>query len=283
MALSIGNLEGYAQSESSDLKVITYNIWNGFKKQPRYGNTDTSRAEKLVKWAKKQEADVIALQELVEYDTDKLYQLGQRMGLSNTILLKNSGHPVGITSKHPIELIERKMEGMHHGFLHVKIQGIHFFVVHLSPNDHKTRRKEASAITGKIMREVPAGEWVIVLGDFNARSPHDESFLQDQNVDSESEGQEPDSRVMKTFMDAGLNDLVYRQDPSGYHKISFPTPALSPGREWRNRGYRIDYILATSELADQCISATIPYSKLTKQISDHFPVVAEFKLPTINH
>jgi exonuclease III len=275
--------------------VITYNIWNGFNQMSRYDNNDTLRKQKFIEWTRRQEADVVALQELVGFSTDKLHDLGLQIGLPNTLLLKSSGYPVGLASKHPIELIERKIKGMHHGFLHCQVQDIHFFVVHFSPGSYKMRRNEADSILQRINRDVsPDGE-ILVLGDFNAVSPYDSSYLNrhpavrerylrgDRNKmpgEGNLADQTFDFQVLYKFYEKGFRDLVYQNDPRDYCRISFPTPALAPGAEWNERGHRIDYILANPEMEKHCIRAVIPHSEFTKKISDHFPVVAEFERNT---
>jgi exodeoxyribonuclease III len=57
----------FSQESKSTLKVMTYNIWNGFE----YGK-DTDRKEKLISWVKSQNPDVLALQELNDYTQEKL-------------------------------------------------------------------------------------------------------------------------------------------------------------------------------------------------------------------
>lgn len=286
---------GYGQSGNVKLKVITYNIWNGFNQMSRYGNNDSLRKQKFIEWTRRQEADVVALQELMGFNTDKFRELGDQVGLSNTLLLKSSGYAVGLASKHPIQLIERKIKGMHHGFLHCQVQDIHFFVVHFSPGSYKMRRNEADTILQRIKRDVPPDGEILVLGDFNAVSPYDSSYLSrhtairdrylrgDRNKMPEEgnlAGKAFDFHVLGKFLEKGFRDLVYQNDHRDYRRISFPTPALAPGAEWKERGHRIDYILATPDMAKLCKKAVIPHTDLTRQISDHFPVVAEFERKT---
>ncbi|WP_296705627.1 endonuclease/exonuclease/phosphatase family protein [Algoriphagus sp.] len=61
------SLSGFSQEAENPLKVMTYNIWNGFD----WGK-DTTRQEKLIQWVKAQDPDVLALQELCDYTVDKL-------------------------------------------------------------------------------------------------------------------------------------------------------------------------------------------------------------------
>ena len=57
------SLSGFSQQKVKPLKVMTYNIWNGFD----WGK-DTARNERLIQWVKEQNPDVIALQELCNFN-----------------------------------------------------------------------------------------------------------------------------------------------------------------------------------------------------------------------
>ena len=123
---------------SMQVKVMSYNIWNGFE----WGK-DKERKEKLLAWVKKQNPDVIALQELCAYTPEKLAADAKTWGHEHSILLKKDGYSVGLTSNAPIELKEKIREGMHHGALHCSTLGIDFFVVHFSPFSYLKRREES--------------------------------------------------------------------------------------------------------------------------------------------
>ena len=88
--------------ETKTLKVITYNIWNGFD----WGK-DVDRKEKLVTWVKAQNPDVMALQELCGYTQEQLLIDAKKWGHNYAQILKTTGYSVGITSKEPIEVKEK--------------------------------------------------------------------------------------------------------------------------------------------------------------------------------
>lgn len=56
-----------AQHTPKSLKVISYNIWNGFD----WGK-DLKRKDKLITWMNTQKPDILALQELCGYTKEKL-------------------------------------------------------------------------------------------------------------------------------------------------------------------------------------------------------------------
>ena len=66
---------GKLPAQHQNLKVISYNIWNGFD----WGK-DSEREEAMVGWLKAQDADVIGFQELNAFTPEKLAQLALQWG-----------------------------------------------------------------------------------------------------------------------------------------------------------------------------------------------------------
>ena len=92
-----------------------------------------------------------------------------------------------------------------------------------------------------------------------------------------------DYSVLSTFLSYQLVDVCERL-VSNTSRFSFPTPILIG--TWRKPGEivptreRIDYILVSQELAKACTKAQIINSGVTELLSDHFPVIADFKIRT---
>ena len=275
-------------SKESNLKVITYNIWNGHD----WGK-DVDRHDKMVTWIKSKSPDVIALQELCGYTEEKLASDAKQWGHNYSLILKTDGYPVGLTSSKPIELKEKERDGLWHGMLHATTWGVDFFVVHLSPADRDFRFKEAGIILDKI--ENISNENYIVLGDFNAHSPFDGELdltfpkllekKQEGDLKSEKhlnllDGQH-DYSVMSKFLSYPLIDVTQRfVKPAD--RFTFPTKALigtwhTEESVKQNKG-RIDFIMTSRSLAQKCINVTVENGEDTTYISDHFPVIAEFEL-----
>jgi len=277
----------YAQPQS--LKVIAYNIWNGFD-----DGVDKARHALFIEWAQEQNADVMALQELRSYTAEQLQEDAQKWGHPYAIILKEDGYPVGITSRKPIQLIEKVRDEMWHGMLHVKTYDIDFFVVHLSPADFAIRMREAEIISQKV--KAIDHEKFFILGDFNAHSPMDAdldalngTFLKitrERDANNKQHNNlrdgEFDYSVISTFLAIPSIDICHRKMaiPDRY---SFPAPVVV-GKYYyndinvlKNTHRRIDYILASPWLAQQCQTATIEHSYHTDRISDHYPVIATFE------
>lgn len=281
------SLSGFSQDEVKSLKVMTYNIWNGFE----WGK-DSSRQKSLIQWVKEQKPDVLALQELCGYNEEKLRHDAAQWGHPYVQILKEGGYPTALTSKEPIEFIEKNVASFWHGLLHVKTFGIDFFVVHLSPADSDTRLRESKQIKSRI-QELQSDAYLI-LGDFNTHSPLDAYWLEskkelkarmtgnDKEKYSNLRLGEFDYAPMSEFLSIPAIDLSLGKADLE-ESFTFPTPALiglydqTTETIFQNR-VRIDYILASPTLAKTCSNVKIFNHGATEMLSDHFPMMAEFHI-----
>ncbi|MEA3360956.1 MAG: endonuclease/exonuclease/phosphatase family protein [Thermodesulfobacteriota bacterium] len=151
------------QSKPGNFGIVSYNVLYGFN----HGK----RLKLGADWINEQKPNVVALQELNGFNKKKLEETAALWGHRYSEILKERGFPVGLTSREPIETIEKRLKGMHHGFLHCKTSGMNFIVVHLAPFDFRKRQKEAYAICAKVRDLIESNEMFVVLGDFNAVSP----------------------------------------------------------------------------------------------------------------
>jgi exodeoxyribonuclease III len=288
------NIQVIAQTDQ--IKVMSYNIWNGFE----WGK-DKDREAAMVKWLKEQDADVIGFQELNDFTPEKLQSLASQWGHPYSMLLKEDGYPIGITSKTPLLLKTKMIGGMWHGMLHAQTQGIDFLVVHLSPQDWQFRRREAELLSEYIENVLiqTGQEKYMILGDFNAHSPFDINFDKSnptelrlaQKADSirlAEKGAEAfinlrnnkiDYSVMSKFFSMPLIDVVKPKVADSNLK-SFPTPLVTghmAPSEIATFQKRIDYILVSPYFEDSIIHAEIINYGQPERLSDHFPVVAIFR------
>ncbi len=281
----------YSQ-QSNTLKIITYNIWNGYD----FGK-DQERRLALTSWVNKQTPDVVALQELCNYSDEKLRQDAEKWGHPYYLLLKTTGYSVGITSKYPIELKEKILEGLHHGALQCSINGIDFLVVHLHPGSFQFRQKEAQILTDKIKKIRTENSKYIILGDFNSHSPYDADLyepngyfltrLRESNngkgVNGNIFNNGLDYSVISSFLGLSLVDVTQMFTKGIKQRGSFPTLALSPiTKESKEllveRLERIDYILVSPELGMNCKTARVCNHEENWYLSDHYPLIASFEL-----
>ena len=283
----------YELRSQENLKVMSYNIWNGFD----WGR-DTDRKRELMDWVSIQDPDVLALQELCGYTQEKLLADAKKWGHNYAEILKTSGYSVGITSKEPIVVKEKIMDGMHHGALHCSVYDIDIFIVHFSPFSHQKRREEAKIILDKLSKLSTGHNKYLVLGDFNALSPFDAHlYINNTSLLENKRASEKDHDHVRNLLDDQLDysvigsllgypliDVVQRFTSSWDDRVSCPTQVFESekGEERPFGSTRIDYILSSPFLATKCIKAGVLNKKETFYLSDHYPVMAEFDLTALD-
>jgi exodeoxyribonuclease III len=276
--------------KTETLKVLTYNIWNGFD----WGK-DTLRRSKLQGWMKEQQPSVVALQELCAYTPEKLEEDAKAWGHNYSVLLKTSGYSVGLTSEFPIQAKEKIRDGMHHGALHCQTAKIDFLVVHLHPGSIKIRREETEILLRKLEKIRNENTRYIVLGDFNAHSPFDGHlydpdgyFMNRLRKSNEGKGingnifmNDIDYSVLSSFLAFPLYDVVRTKTNGINERGSFPGRVLGPlnnetTEQLVSRLERIDYILVSPAMKEKCIDAKVNNGEGNWFFSDHYPVQAKF-------
>ena len=282
--------QGITQRKEEPIKVITYNIWNGFD----WGKDEVRRA-KLNEWMNEQNPTIVGLQELCKYSSEKLEEDAKNWGHNYSVLLKESGYSVGLTSKFPIEIKEKIFEKMHHGALHCKTGGIDVFIIHFSPGSYKKRREEAKIILQKLEKVSESNQQYLVMGDFNAHSPFDADLykneillnrLRKSNADKPETGNlvdnELDFTVLSSFLSFPLIDVCQKHTEGIAERGSAPGLILGTvynetDEQLINRLQRIDFIMVSPELGKNCVNAEVYNKEPNWYLSDHYPVGAEFK------
>ena len=237
-----------------------------------YGFNHSKAVDEASEWLAEQKLDVAAFQELNGITENKLQEYAKNWEHDFAVTHKVGGFPVGLTSKESIEVIEKRSAGFHHGFLHCKTYGIHFFVVHFWPG----KSNEVDEILRRASPYLAQNEKVIILGDFNGCSRKDEAFLIEN-----AKLRERDYTFVDRVEAQGYVDLVHKHDPQA--KISCPSPITIPRwakdtEELRQKEYRIDFVFADPELAKSSRFGTILRDREIDVISDHYPVLVELEV-----
>lgn len=269
-----------AQKSGEPLRLITYNVWYGFTIAPE-------RKERWLEWMKAQDPDIVCLQELNEYTPETLAADAAYWGHPYSVLLKEEGFPTGITSRYPLEDVQRFLEGFHHGLLRAKIRDLYVYCVHLHPGNWETRIREVGLILDDT-NTLPPGAPVILAGDFNTFSLSDsayyahgrlEPFFQGLDVRYENNNNlnqgKLDYTALSLLEEAGFTDLevLFR---NGDYRFggSFPTRIEKDGEHGDLR--RLDYVYVSPDLAKKTVWAGTIDNESTQLLSDHLPVRADF-------
>jgi exodeoxyribonuclease III len=278
-----------AQQSAGTLKFINYNVLHGF-------NNDSVLTSKYVDWVKKAAPDVIAYQELNGYTQDSLEELAKRYGHPYAVLNTGVTHPIGLTSKYPIVMVQHVTTNMWHSYLYGNINGIHFFVTHLSPFEVQLRRNDIDRVLAHAGL-LPANEKIVVSGDFNALAAIDSAVYNKTTLEKDmrkSEGRrEPKSglpivrykTIYRNNLDNGRLDytvtdrMVTANFIDAYYlkNKTFKHSAPTGGHKAEDgRRKRIDYIWVNKAMGDKVKTVDILQDKETDNLSDHYPVVMTF-------
>lgn len=136
---------------------------------------------------------------------------------------------------------------------------------------HLFKQEFLKEFTQHLKEKIKEGREIILVGDYNVA--HQDIDVHDPVRLSKESGFLPEERQwFSGFLEVGFHDL-FRKFHSN-EKQRYTWWSYFEKARIVNRGWRIDYICSTHDLALQAISA----DQLEEQTgSDHCPVVAEFK------
>ncbi|WP_206609891.1 endonuclease/exonuclease/phosphatase family protein [Maribellus luteus] len=268
-------------AQNKKLKIINYNVLEGIKLDT------TSNHQKFADWVNEQDPDILALQELNSFTQKKLEQLARSFNHPYAVLLKETGYPVGITSKYPIINVEKVLDNMWHGFIKAEIRGYNIFVIHLSPHVYWKRREEIDLILNTSISESKGAQKTIIMGDFNSVSELDADAYQDGRLLERLRIADEKSPAIENLAEGKLDYEVHRKmTQAGYidafrlkHKVydsSALTLRFSENGKIPSR--RIDYIYVSKDLKRKVSSASIIKDQFTHYHSDHYPVTIELNI-----
>ena len=275
--LPTGDLELNSGSSvtTETLKVLSYNVLEGMKldKANDYNN--------FVTWVSEQAPDIMAIEETNGFTKEKLTALSARWGHPYAEMCKESGYPVSITSKYPIEVVSRILDGVWHGGIHVKIKGINILVLHLYPfsytpsgsnaaNGDAYRLEEIQTYLDNTIRKYPDEKYWLMMGDFNSRSRADNWYYGYP---------ENDTRLLvhNHILDhTDLKDIIAERYPGSFISSTYGNA-------------RIDYMYASPSMYARIVNALTVMDKWTTATqspyvsnfydpSDHRPILADFEL-----
>lgn len=261
------------------LKIISYNVYNGMKLDESEGK------QKYIDWAKAQDADIIAWQEMNFFTREKLEKFAASYGHNYAVLLKESPDdpaffPVAITSKYPIVNVNKVVDNLWHGALFADVGNYHFVITHMNPFWTAKRIDEINLIIDSIKySRDPNGKWIIA-GDLNSFSPadkpdYDKSTLLEDIKEKQKKRPILDNlvngqlsyTVQQNLLDAGYIDALKIK-----HKEFISTAPTKVFYDQASVPLRYDYIYVSPPLKDNVIDVKVLKDDFTDKYSDHYPV-----------
>jgi exodeoxyribonuclease-3 len=246
------------------MKLATWNV-NGIR----------AREAQLLAWLDEERPDVVALQE-IKAAPDKIpeslcphpgywcrwHGAGGYSGVS--LLARRDRFPAEPELFHPPFDFEERIAV-------ARLAGLTIASVYV-PNggkDFAAKLEFVRALTAYAAELVAAGNELLLAGDFNIT--REERDVHPKERKPKAIGQQPEERrLFADLLDAGLVDLGRRHAPDDDRLYTWWAPWRNLRQ--RNIGWRIDYLLATPDLA---AASTACRSLREVGTSDHAPVVAE--------
>ncbi|MEX2578874.1 MAG: endonuclease/exonuclease/phosphatase family protein [Verrucomicrobiales bacterium] len=273
------------EPREGNFRVLTHNVFYGFSRE---GEPHHAR---WLEWMAEMAPDVVSLQELNGYTAERLAAEAEAWGHPHSVILKEEGFPTGLTSRWPLETVERRREGFQHGLLRAKVRGVYVYAIHFHPSDWEHRIREAALLAEDIASLPEEDPLVVLAGDFNGFSPSDRArYEQDSELVpffERLDARNPRARNLnegridyggiQAILDQGFVDLHARfRDPAATFQGTFPSELVSHQDHGPDR--RLDYIFASANLLDRVRAVELVRDEETARFSDHFPVVADFEL-----
>jgi exodeoxyribonuclease-3 len=253
------------------LRIATWNV-----------NSLKVRLPQLLQLAGKAEPDAIALQETKladeQFPLDELSAAGWRAVFTgqktyNGVALLARGELLDVSTELPGEPDPQRR------WLAATLGGVRVVVLYV-PNGESVRSPKyvyklewMQRVREALAQELARHRELVVLGDFNVapedRDVHDPLQWQGQVMCSE-----PEREALRGLLGVGLLD-VFRRFEQPEREFSWWDYRMNAFK--RNRGLRIDLILASEALAARCTGCRIEREpRGWERPSDHAPVIADF-------
>lgn len=236
----------------------------------------------IMDWLEKKRPDILCLQETKVQDKDFPVDPFEAAGYQVVFRGQKSYNGVAIISRLPLDNIRLNL---HNGkeearFISARIRDVPVINTYVpqgfSPGTEKFEYKLGwlRDLLAHIRRSYEPGRPLLLAGDLNvAIEPID--VFDPEGLSGEA-GFHPDERaVLKEFLEWGFVDVFRKHQPNGGHYTFWDYRI--PNAFKRKMGWRIDYILATSTLAQKsCDSWIDTKPRLLEKPSDHTFLVVEF-------
>jgi exodeoxyribonuclease III len=145
----------------------------------------------------------------------------------------------------------------------------------ISSSKYQYKLNWLSNLAALVSAELKTHAKVVILGDFNI-APADEDVHDPAEWLGRVLFSEPERAALQAVVDLGMVDCfrLHPQEAKSYSWWDYRMNAFK-----RNRGLRIDHILASKDMAQHCTRCAIDKGpRGLERPSDHAPVMAEFNI-----
>jgi exodeoxyribonuclease-3 len=253
------------------VKLATWNV-----------NSLRVRLPQVLDWLAEAQPDVLALQETKLQDPDFPAEALAAAGYQAVYAGQKTYNGVALLSRTPAtDLVtdipgladpQRRVLGASFGALRV----LNLYVPNgasLDSDKYVYKLDWLEKLQDYLTAELQRYPLLAVMGDFNI-APEDRDVHDPKEWEGSVLVSEPERAALRRLLALGLCDTFRRFDQP---EATFSWWDYRAAGFRRNRGLRIDLILASSALCERCISCAVDKGpRRLQQPSDHTPVVAEF-------
>jgi len=253
------------------LSIATWNV-----------NSIKVRLPHVLQWLDENPVDVLALQETKSTDENFPKAEIEEAGFNLVYTGQKTYNGVATISRRPIEMLYGSIPNFNDDakrVLGAKIEGVHVLNCYV-PNGQSVGSDKydykldwLAHLTAHVKTLTDANESLVILGDYNIapedRDVHDPIAWEGHVLVSPAERE-----AFQGLLSLGLRDCfrLFEQPEKSYSWWDYRQMAFR-----RNRGLRIDHILATDNLT--CTACDIDKTpRKWERPSDHTPVIATFEL-----
>lgn len=255
------------------MKIISLNL-NGIRSAANKG---------LYAWLKKQDADIICMQEIKAQVSDMTTEMLNPTGYYGYFhYAEKKGYSgVGIYSKTQPDAV---IEGLGIGdidregrYIEARFGNLSVVSLYLpSGSSGEERQAFKFSVMERFMPQLQAlkqsGQDIVICGDWNIA--HKEADLKNWKGNKKNSGFLPEERAwLSTLFDqVGWVDVYRRLHPDTTDACY--TWWSNRGQAWaKNVGWRIDYQIATPDLASRAVATSVYKDE---RFSDHAPLIVEY-------
>lgn len=253
------------------MKIASWNV-----------NSLRVRLEHVLSWVSRARPDVLALQETKMKDENFPIEAFDEAGYRVVFSGQPTYNGVAIASRMPAAEISTRLKDFDDeqrrvlGATFDDVRILNLYVPNgQSVDSEKYQYKLAwlTALTAQLKEELHRYERYVILGDFNV-APEDRDVHDPEEWRGKVLCSGPERNALDNILTLGFADTfrLFEEDAGHYTWWDYRAAGFR-----RNRGLRIDLILASNAMRERCSAAAIDIEpRRWERPSDHTPVIAEF-------
>jgi exodeoxyribonuclease III len=254
------------------VKIATWNV-----------NSIRVRLPHIIDWLSKQQPDILCLQETKVIDELFPAEALQEVGYESIYCGQKTYNGVATLSKSTAEDVLRQpvaLQDEQKRCIVATIDNVRVINVYV-PNGsevgsdkYQYKLQWLRQLHAYLKQELELYEQLVVVGDYNI-APEDSDVHDPEAWQGSVLVSDKERDAFQAMLAMGLVDVFrqFEQEEGSYSWWDYRAAAFR-----RNRGLRIDHILCSEALSQQCHSCIIDKEPRSwEKPSDHAPVVAEFK------